>query len=323
MKVGEKIMAMSLDHGGHLTHGSPVNFSGKFYTFIPYGVSRETGMIDFDEVRKIALREKPKVILAGYTAYPRKVDFKAFREIADEVGAYMMADIAHIAGIIAARKHMMPFPHCDIVTTTTHKTLRGPRGAIIMCREEDRLKEKYCPDEKKNLAKRVDFAVFPGMQGGPLDHVIAAKAIAFGEALKPSFVSYIEQLLKNAKAMAERLMDHGFVLSSGGTDNHLMLVDLSNKNVSGKEAEIALDKAGITCNKNMVPYDTRSPFDPSGIRLGTPAITTRGFKEDDCREVADHIKTVIENINNEAKIKEVREKVLELCSRHPLYPEIQ
>jgi glycine hydroxymethyltransferase len=323
LNLKDKILGMDLSHGGHLTHGSPVNFSGKFYNFVSYGISRETERIDMDEVRKIALKEKPKMILAGYSAYPRNLDFKEFREIADEVGAYLMADVAHFAGIIAARKHMMPFPHCDVVTTTTHKTLRGPRGAIILSMNEDRLKQKYHPDSKKNLAKMIDSAVFPGMQGGPLDHVIAAKAVAFGEALKPEFKTYIEQVLKNAKALANGLIDNGFKLISNGTDNHLMLIDLTNKNVTGKQAETALDEAGITCNKNMVPFDTRSPFDPSGIRIGTPAITTRGFKEDDMKIIADSMNKVIENINNKEVTERVKQDILELCKKYPLYPEIE
>ena len=323
LNLKDKILGMDLSHGGHLTHGSPVNFSGKFYNFVSYGISKETERIDMDEVRKIALKEKPKMILAGYSAYPRNLDFKEFREIADEIDAYLMADVAHFAGIIAARKHMMPFPHCDVVTTTTHKTLRGPRGAIILSMNEDRLKQKYHPDSKKNLAKMIDSAVFPGMQGGPLDHMIAAKAVAFGEALKPEFKDYIEKVLKNAKALAEGLMDNEFKLISDGTDNHLMLVDLTNKNVTGKQAEVALDEAGITCNKNMVPFDTRSPFDPSGIRIGTPAITTRGFKESDMKVVADSINKVIENINNKSVIEKVKMDILDLCEKYPLYPNIK
>ena len=323
LNLKDKILGMKLDHGGHLTHGSPVNFSGKFYNFTSYGISKETERIDMDEVRKIALKEKPKMILAGYSAYPRNLDFKEFREVADEVDAYLMADVAHFAGIIAARKHMMPFPHCDVVTTTTHKTLRGPRGAIILSMNEDRLKQKYHPDSKKNMAKMIDSAVFPGMQGGPLDHMIAAKAVAFGEALKPEFRDYIEQVLKNAKVLAEGLMDNGFKLISGGTDNHLMLIDLTNKGVAGKQAETALDEAGITCNKNMIPFDTRSPFDPSGIRIGTPAITTRGFKENDMKIIADLMNKVIENINNKKIIERVKQDILDLCKKYPLYPEIK
>ncbi|MBU1205081.1 MAG: serine hydroxymethyltransferase [Nanoarchaeota archaeon] len=323
LNLKDKILGMKLDHGGHLTHGSPVNFSGKFYNFVSYGISKETERLDMDEVRKIALKEKPKMILAGYSAYPRNLDFREFREIADEVGAYLMADVAHFAGIIAARKHMMPFPYCDVVTTTTHKTLRGPRGAIILSMNEDRLKQKYHPDSKKNMARMIDSAVFPGMQGGPLDHMIAAKAVAFGEALKPEFKDYIEQVLKNAKALAEGLIDNGFKLISDGTDNHLMLIDLTNKGVAGKQAETALDEAGITCNKNMVPFDTRSPFDPSGIRIGTPAITTRGFKEDDMKIIADLMNKVIENINKKNVRENVRQDILNLCKKYPLYSEIK
>ncbi len=328
LNLKDKILGMDLAHGGHLTHGSPVNFSGNFYNFTSYGVEKETGLLSMDEIRKIALKEKPKLILAGYSAYPRNINFEEFRAIADEVDAYLMADVAHFAGIIAARKHMMPFPHCDVVTTTTHKTLRGPRGAIILSQKEDRLHERYHLDKKlkdgspKKLSSLIDSAVFPGMQGGPLDHIIAAKAVAFGEALKPEFKGYIEQVLKNAKALAEGLMSNGFKLVSDGTDNHLMLVDLSNKNISGKQAETALDQAGITCNKNMVPFDTRSPFDPSGIRLGTPAITTRGFKESDMQVIADAINRVIDNIEDKSAIEKSKQDILELCKQHPLYPEI-
>jgi glycine hydroxymethyltransferase len=328
LELKDKILGMDLAHGGHLTHGSPVNFSGKFYNFVSYGVEKETGRLNMDYVRKAALKEKPKLILAGYSAYPRNLDFKEFRAIADEIDAYLMADVAHFAGIIAARKHMMPFPYCDVVTTTTHKTLRGPRGAIILSREEDRLHSKYHSELKlkdgspKKLSAMIDSAVFPGMQGGPLDHVIAAKAVAFGEALKPEFKSYIDQVLKNAKALAERLMDHGFKLVSDGTDNHLMLVDLTNKGVTGKQAEHALDIAGITCNKNMVPFDTRSPFDPSGIRLGSPAVTTRGFKEDDMKVVADCINKIISKVDDESVANKVKQEILMLCKKHPLYTEI-
>ena len=329
LNLKDNILGMSLDHGGHLTHGSPVNFSGKFYNFTSYGVEKETGRINMDEVRKIALKERPKLILAGYSAYSRNLDFKEFRAIADEIDAYLMADVAHFAGIIAARKHMMPFPHCDVVTTTTHKTLRGPRGAIILSQNEDRLHNLHHPDKKlkdgspKKLSTLIDSAVFPGMQGGPLDHVIAAKAVAFGEDLKPEFKDYIEQVLKNAKAMAQGLMDHGFKLISDGTDNHLMLVDLTNKNITGKQAETSLDEAGITCNKNMIPFDTRSPFNPSGIRLGTPAITTRGMKESDMQVIADLINKVIENIDNKSILAKVKQDILELCSKHPLYQGIK
>jgi len=320
LNLKDTILGMSLAHGGHLTHGHKVNFSGKHYNFFSYGVTKETGRIDMDAVRKIAIAEKPKLILAGYSAYSRNLDFKKFREIADEVGAYLMADIAHFAGMVVAGKHMMPFPYCDVVTTTTHKTLRGPRGAMILCQMEDRLHDKYRPKSKKNLASLIDSAVFPGMQGGPLDHIIAAKAVAFGEALQPEFTVYIEQVLKNAKALAENLMGHGFKIISDGTDNHLMLVDLTNKGVSGGEAETALDKAGITCNKNMVPFDPRTAFDPSGIRLGTPAITTRGFTVEDMQIIADSIYTVVAHLNDESVLAKVKEDILALCARHPLYP---
>lgn len=319
LDLKDKILGMDLAHGGHLTHGSSVNFSGKLYNFTSYGVDKDSGFIDMDAVRKLAKKNKPKLVLAGYSAYPRQIDFKEFREIADEVDAYLMADVAHFAGIIAARKHMMPFPFCDVVTSTTHKTLRGPRGAIILSQEEDRLKNRYHADSKKNLAKMIDSAVFPGIQGGPLDHVIAAKAVAFGEALRPDFSDYIEQVLKNAKALASALMNLGFKLVSNGTDNHLMLVDLSNKNITGKQAETALDLAGITCNKNMVPFDTRSPFDPSGIRIGTPAVTTRGFKEKDMVVIAECIDKIINNIDNAIVAAEVKKEILLLCRQHPLY----
>lgn len=329
LNLKDKILGMDLAHGGHLTHGSPVNFSGKFYNFLSYGVQKETGTLDMDEVRKVALKEQPKLILAGYSAYPRNLDFKEFREIADECNAYLMADVAHFAGIIAARKHQMPFPHCDVVTTTTHKTLRGPRGALILSQKTDRLHNVHHKDKvlkngsPKLLSSLIDSAVFPGMQGGPLDHVIAAKAVAFGEALKPEFKTYIDQVLKNAKALAEGLMDHGFKLISDGTDNHLMLVDLTNKSVTGKQAETSLDKAGITCNKNMVPFDQRSPFDPSGIRLGTPALTTRGFEESDMKEVANAINKVIQNIDNQEILSKTKQEIKDLCDKHPLYPGVK
>jgi len=328
LNLKDKILGMGLDHGGHLTHGSPVNFSGKFYNFSHYTVNKKTELLDMDQVRKIALKEKPKLILAGYSAYPRNIDFKEFRSIADEVDAYLMADIAHFAGMVAARKHQMPFPHCDVVTTTTHKTLRGPRGAMILSRENDRLHSLHHPDKKlkdgtpKKLSTLINSAVFPGMQGGPLEHVIAAKAVAFGEALKPEFKTYIEQVLKNAKALAEGLLDHGFKLITDGTDNHIVMVDITAKGITGKDAENSLDKAGIACNKNMIPFDTRSPFNPSGIRLGTPALTTRGFKESDMKEVADLINKVITHINNTSILEKVKNNVRELCSKHPLYPSI-
>lgn len=305
LKLGDTILSMRLDHGGHLTHGHKINFSGTFYNFAFYGVDKETETINIDEVRRQAHLHKPKLIVAGASAYPRFIDFKAFKEIADEVGAYFMVDMAHIAGLIAAKIHPDPILYSDIVTTTTHKTLRGPRGAMILCKEQH--------------AKAVDKAVFPGMQGGPLEHVIAAKAVAFGEALKPDFVEYQKQIVKNAKTLAETLMSRGFRLISGGTDNHLMLVDLSNKNIAGKEAETLLDEAGICCNKNMIPFDTKSPFNPSGIRLGTPAITTRGMKEEEMKQIGEWVARVIEQPTDEALRKKIRADVVALCNRFPLY----
>ncbi|MFC1741408.1 serine hydroxymethyltransferase [Nanoarchaeota archaeon] len=315
LELKDKILGMDLAHGGHLTHGSSVNFSGKFYNFTSYGVDPETKLLDMDEVRKVALKERPKLILSGFSAYPRKLDFSEFRDIADEIGAYHMADIAHIAGLIAAGLHNDPIPHCDVVTTTTHKTLRGPRGALILSKQEDRLR----PDDKKNLAKKIDFAVFPGMQGGPLDHVIAAKAVSFGEALLPSFVDYQRQVLKNAKALAESLLDNGIELVSGGTDNHLMLIDLTKTGLGGKEVEKALDEIHVFTNKNMIPFDTRSPFNPSGIRLGTPALTSRGFKESDMKAVGECIAKVINRFESPEVRPRIKEDILELCSRFPIY----
>lgn len=305
-ELGDKIMAMNLAHGGHLTHGSPVNFSGKFYKCIPYGVRQDNHRIDMDAVRALAKAEKPKVLLAGYTAYPREIDFNAFKTIADEVGAYFMVDMAHIAGLIAAKIHPSPIPYADIVTTTTHKTLRGPRGAAILC--------------KTQWAEKLDKAVMPGMQGGPLEHVIAAKAVAFKEALAPSFVDYAKQIVSNAKTLATSLIDEGIALVSGGTDNHLILLDLTNTGVTGKQAEVALDSVGIYTNKNMIPYDPRKPFDPSGLRIGTPALTTRGFVEDDMKEIGVLIAQIIKNHGNETVYEGVRRKVRELTEAHPLYP---
>ncbi len=305
LNVGDKILGMNLTHGGHLTHGHPINFSGKVYNFVQYGVREDDHRIDYDEVRKIAMREKPKMIVSGATAYPREIDFGEFAEIAKDCGAISMADVSHVAGLIVGRVHKEVFPYTDVVTTTTHKTLRGPRGAIILCKEK--------------FAKDIDRAVFPGMQGGPHNHTTAAKAVAFGEALKPEFKNYAAQIVKNAKVLADELMGLGFDLVSNGTDNHLILIDLTNKGVIGKQAEAALDEANITVNKNMVPFDKRSPFDPSGIRLGTPAITTRGLKEREMAEVAHYISEVIDNINDREKIYKVKEKVIELSSRFTLY----
>lgn len=305
LNFNDKIMGMNLAHGGHLTHGHPVNFSGKAYQFIQYGVREDNHLIDYDEIREIALKEKPKMIICGATAYPREIDFKKFAEIAKEVGAISFADISHISGLIASGLHNSPFPHIDIVMSTTHKTLRGPRGAIIMCKEE--------------FAKDIDKAVFPGMQGGPHQNAIAAKAIAFKEAMQPEFKLYSEQIIKNAKKLAEELIKLEFDVITKGTDNHLILVDLSNKNITGKEAEIALDKAHITCNKNMVPYDKKTPFNPSGIRLGTPAITTRGMKEEDMIIIAQFINDVIENYDNEEKLIEIKKEVETFSSKFPLF----
>ncbi len=307
LNLHDKILGMSLAHGGHITHGLPISFSGKFYEFSHYGVDRETEQINYDEIREIAVRERPKLVVAGASAYPRQINFAKFREICDEIGAMLMVDMAHFAGLVAAKLHPDPIPYADIVTTTTHKTLRGPRGAMILC------KEKY--------AKSVDKAVFPGMQGGPLDHVIAAKAVAFGEALQPAFKEYQQQILKNARTLADELSAHGFRLVSGGTDTHLILVDLSSKGISGQEAEIALDSVGICCNKNMIPFDPRKPMDPSGIRLGTPAVTTRGLKEEDMKQIAEWISRVLSNPASETIKKDIAGEVLTLTERYPIYPE--
>ncbi len=303
LEPGDTVLGMNLAHGGHLTHGSPVNFSGKLYNFIPYGVSKETGTIDYDEVERLAIENKPKLILAGASAYPRIIDFKRFREIADKVGALFMVDMAHIAGLVAAGLHPNPVEYADFVTTTTHKTLRGPRGGMILC------KEKY--------GKAIDKAVFPGIQGGPLMHVIAGKAVCFGEALKPEFKEYQQKIIKNAKALADELSKLGFNMVSGGTDNHLILIDLRNKEITGKKLEKRLDKIGITVNKNAVPFDTEAPNITSGIRIGTPAVTTRGFNEDDMREIARLIDLTITSF--EEKEDEIRERVNKICNKYPLY----
>jgi glycine hydroxymethyltransferase len=305
VQPGDTILGMNLSHGGHLTHGSPANFSGKLYKIISYGVSKDTETIDFDEVEKLAKEHKPKMIVVGASAYPRLLDFNRFRRIADEVGAVIMADIAHVAGLVATGLHPSPVPVCEYVTSTTHKTLRGPRGGLIMC------KEAY--------AKTLNSRVFPGMQGGPLMHIIAAKAVAFKEALLPEFKHYQSQILKNAQAMADELKNQSFRLVSGGTDNHLMLVDLTAKGVTGKDAQEALDLAAITVNKNGIPFDTQGPQITSGIRIGTPALTTRGMKEKEMRLIATYIADVISNINNDSKIKAVAEKVKNLCAQFPLY----
>ncbi len=321
IKPGDKILGFDLSHGGHLTHGSAVNFSGKLYVPSFYGVEKETGRIDMNKVRETALREKPKLIICGASAYSRDWDYKTFRAIADEVGAVLLADISHPAGLIAAKLLNDPMPHCHIITTTTHKTLRGPRGGLIMIGQdmENPFGEKTLKGELKSLSAVLDGAVFPGTQGGPLEHVIAAKAIAFGEALSDNFVSYQKQVAANAQSLAAALVSRGFQIISGGTDNHLMLIDLRNKNVSGKQAENALVKADITANKNMVPYDDKSPFVTSGIRLGTPAVTTRGMKEKDMEQIAVWIDTLINSPENETLINSVKNEVNEYMKAFPLY----
>ena len=306
LEAGDKILGMGLSSGGHLTHGYKVNFSGKNYIGIEYGLNPETELLDYDEVRRLAVQEKPKIILAGASAYSRIIDFKKFREIADEVGAYLMVDMAHIAGLVAAGEHPNPMEYADIVTSTTHKTMRGPRGGIILTNNEE-------------IAKKIDKAIFPGIQGGPLMHIIAAKAVAFKEALSPEFKEYQKQVVKNAKAMADALVKGGLRIVSGGTDNHLMLVDLRPKGVTGKMAEESLEKAGITCNKNAIPNDPEKPFVTSGVRLGTPAITARGMKEDEAVKVAEMIIKVLENVNDDQKIAEVKNEVLRLTEKFPLY----
>ncbi|MBD8976145.1 serine hydroxymethyltransferase [Veillonella magna] len=305
LKPGDTIMGMNLSHGGHLTHGSPVNISGTYFNIVPYGVDETTQEIDYDEMRRIALETKPKLIIGGGSAYSRIIDFKKMADIAHEVDAIFMVDMAHFAGLVAAGLHPNPVEYADVVTTTTHKTLRGPRGGMIMC------KEKY--------AKAIDKAIFPGIQGGPLMHVIAAKAVAFGEALQPEFKVYAQQIITNAKVLAQALADYGFTIVSGGTDTHVMLVDVRNTGLTGKEAEHLLDEVGITCNKNTIPFDPASPFVTSGIRLGTPALTSRGLKEDDMKEIAAIIDLVLHNPEDTAKLEEARKRVAVLCETYPLY----
>jgi glycine hydroxymethyltransferase len=307
LKPGDTLLGMNLSHGGHLTHGHPVNFSGKFFNVVTYGVNKETEVIDYDELKKIAIQAKPKMIVAGASAYPREIDFEKFREAADEVGAYLMVDIAHIAGLIVAGIHQSPVPYADFVTTTTHKTLRGPRGGMIMC--------------KKKFAKDLDREVMPGIQGGPLMHVIAAKAVAFKEAMEPSFNEYQRQIVKNAKALAAEMTKLGYHVISGGTDTHLMLISFIERNITGKAVEEALEKAGITVNKNTVPFDPQKPFITSGIRMGTPALTTRGMKEPEMEKIAILIDKVISNLGDEDIYAEVKVEVLELCQDFPLYKE--
>ena len=323
LQPGDTVLGMDLSHGGHLTHGSPVNFSGKFYNFIPYGLDKETGLIDYNRVADLAKEHKPKMITVGASAYSRNIDYKAFREIADSVGAFLMADIAHPAGLIAKGRLNSPIPHCDVVTSTTHKTLRGPRGGLIMMgKNYENPFGAVAPKSgrKKIMGELIDSMVMPGIQGGPLMHVIAAKAVAFQEALSDEFGDYTLQVVKNAHAMAEALISKGYNIVSGGTDNHLMLIDLRNKNLTGKQAEIALDKAGITCNKNAVPYDTQPPLVTSGIRLGAAAMTSRSFKEHDMIQIAEFIDKVLVNIDNPEMPDIVKNEVKEYCSKFPLYP---
>jgi len=309
IKPGDTVLGMNLSHGGHLTHGSPVNFSGELYNFVDYGVSKDDERIDYEDVRQKALEHKPKMIVAGASAYPREIDFAKFREIADEVGAYLFVDMAHIAGLVAVGEHSNPVPHAHFVTSTTHKTLRGPRGGIILVNEEF----------AEEFGRKLDKSIFPGVQGGPLMHVIAAKAVAFGEALKPEFKTYIQQVKKNAKAFGEALVAEGVNIVSGGTDNHLVLVNLGSLGITGKVAEHVLDEIGITVNKNTIPYDTESPFVTSGIRIGTPAVTTRGFKEEEMKEIASIIAKLLKNHEDEAVKKEARQRVTALTDKFPLY----
>jgi glycine hydroxymethyltransferase len=325
LKPGDTIMGLSLSHGGHLTHGSPVNFSGQLYRVVAYGVNKDTGRIDFNEVETIAKRERPKLIVTGASAYSRDIDHKTFRQIADSVGAFLMTDIAHPAGLIAMKLLNDPLPYCDIVTSTTHKTLRGPRGGLLLLgkdRENPFGLKAAKSGRVKMLSEVFDGTVMPGVQGGPLMHVIAAKAVAFGEALQPSFKAYAEQIIKNARILAEKLISHGYNLISGGTDNHLMLVDLRNKGVTGKEAESALEQSGITVNKNAVPFDDKPPIVTSGIRIGTPAVTTRGMKEREMEIIGDLIDQVIRNVGNQKTYQDVRKSVRHLCEKFPLYSEL-
>ena len=306
LQPGDTVMGMSLTDGGHLTHGSPVNMSGKYFNVIPYGVTKDTETIDYDELERIAVEKKPKMIIAGASAYARVIDFPRLGEIAKKVGAYLMVDIAHIAGLVAAGEHPSPIPYADVVTTTTHKTLRGPRGGMILCRDEE-------------FGKQFNKAVFPGIQGGPLMHVIAAKAAALGEALQPSFKEYAKQMKKNAATLAEILQKDGFRIVSGGTDNHLMLVDLTSKGITGKVAQTVLDEVNITVNRNTIPFEPLSPFVTSGIRLGSPALTTRGFKEEDMVEVGNIIAMVLSDVENAEKKEEAKKRVAALCEKYPLY----
>lgn len=326
VNVGDTIMGLDLAHGGHLTHGSPVNFSGRLYNVISYQVDKETGRVDFDNLMKLAKEHRPKLIICGGSAYPRFIEFEQFRQVADEVGAFLLADIAHPAGLVATGIHPSPMSYCDVVTTTTHKTLRGPRGGMIMMgKDPENPWGRVAPKSGrvKNISELIDSMVMPGIQGGPLMHIIAAKAVAFGEALKPEFKEYTKSVVKNAKTMAEDFVALDYHLISGGTDTHVMLIDLTNKNITGKAAEKALEKAGITVNKNMVPFDQRSPFVTSGIRIGTPAITTRGMGVAEMREIVQFINSIINDHENEGLIENVKNSVQELCSKFPLYDELR
>lgn len=323
LNLGDKFMGLDMSCGGHLTHGSPVNFSGIQYKAIPYHVDKDTELIDMDEIRKMAIKERPKMIISSLTAYPRKLNFEEFQEICEEVDAYHLSDISHIAGLIVGGVHSSPFPFTDVVTTTSHKTLRGPRGAIIMCKKEDRLHDKYHSHTDKNLARLIDSAVFPGLQGGPHDHTTAAKAVAFEEAMKPEFKDYAHQIVKNAKAMADELMAQGVKLVTNGTDNHLMLIDLRPKGLGGKGKQLqnAMDKANITLNKNSVPFQKASPFNPSGLRLGTPAVTTRGMKEDEMKFIAQRIAKVVDNYKDKLLLERIRKEIMEMVRDFPIYPD--
>ena len=323
LNLGDKFMGLDMSCGGHLTHGSPVNFSGIQYKAIPYHVDKDTELINMDKIRKTAIKERPKMIISSLTAYPRKLDFAEFQEICEEVDAYHLSDISHIAGLIVGGVHVSPFPFTDVVTTTSHKTLRGPRGAIIMCKKEDRLHDKYHSHTDKNLARLIDSAVFPGLQGGPHDHTTAAKAVAFKEAMKPEFKDYAHQIVKNAKAMADELMAQGIKLVTDGTDNHLMLIDLRPKGLEGKGKQLqsAMDKANITLNKNSVPFQEASPFNPSGLRLGTPAVTTRGMKEDEMKFIAQRIAKVIDNYKDKLLLEKIRKEIMEMVRDFPIYPD--
>jgi glycine hydroxymethyltransferase len=325
LNPGDTILGLSLDHGGHLTHGSPVNFSGQLYKSVGYTLDKETGLIDYNLVEDLAVKEKPKLIITGASAYSRDWDYAKFREIADKVGALLLCDMSHPSGLIAKGLLNNPVPYCDIVTSTTHKTLRGPRGGVILVgkdRENPMGIKTVKGDRLKLMSEVLDSMVMPGIQGGPLMHVIMAKAVAFGEALQDSFKTYAEQVIKNSKTLAEELVSYGFDIISGGTDNHLMLVDLTNKNVSGKKAERVLEESGMTVNKNMIPFDTKSPFVTSGIRIGTPAVTTRGMKEEEMKKIAAFINRAIENSENESELITIKNEIKEFCSAFPLYPEL-